>query len=281
LGIDWFDTFDFGPERPMRPIPGQDPDADLLFGYYELEQSERHLTAYATGFHRRQVEIWYRTLTYYYRALDVGRVKSDDLVWFTTWKILRLGISAAKGALDATLAGYYVGAFGDIRQMAEHWFGIEYLALKPESVSGFYAAEPAEEQVNLPYMGKRIRNVLTALSPDGSHPDVDNERFARTVNETYKRMSDGHHLDGLAMVQTGNLDDPGYFLGATYHHGLIREALYHGSLMTGTLAMTAATHLGELLPNTDELMAHISQAVLEAIGQLDPLDSAAGLAKSE
>src|SRR5688572_2150344 len=107
---DWFDSFNFGPGRHLQPFAGQVPDPDVLLGYYELEQSERHLTNYAFVRHREQIERWYRLLTCYYRALDIGHVKSDDLVWFTIWKILRLGISAAKGALDATLAGYYVGA---------------------------------------------------------------------------------------------------------------------------------------------------------------------------
>jgi hypothetical protein len=90
-----------------------------LFGYYELERSERFATEQARRFQLEYVSVWYRLLDGYYRSLDVPRVHGQHEPWVTSWKILRLGISAAKGALDATLAGYYEGAFGDIRQMAE------------------------------------------------------------------------------------------------------------------------------------------------------------------
>jgi hypothetical protein len=196
------------------------------------------------------------------------------------WKILLLGLTAAKGALDATLSGYYVGAFGHFRQMAEYWFGIEYLDLKPESAAGFYAAEPGEKQVRLPYIGSRISDVLAALAAGGSQANHGYERFARLVNKTYKRMSDGHHLDGLALVQTGDPNDPGYYLGATFHPSLVKEALYHGTLMTGTLSMTAVTEMAELNLNSDKLITEIGAAMDDAIEQLAPLDASAGVPTS-
>ena len=115
-----------------------------------------------------------------------------------------MGLPAAKGALDATLAGYYVGDFGDIRQLAEYWFGMEYLALKPESLAGLYREEPGEQQVRLPKMGIRISDVLAAFAPRGASADAEYLSFAQLVHRTYKRMSDGHHLDGLAMCKPAN-----------------------------------------------------------------------------
>jgi hypothetical protein len=249
-------------------MPQSDVPKDALFGYYELERSERFATEQAADLHREFVVSWYQLLDGYYRALDVPRVHDKEEPWVTVWKILRLGLNAAKGALDATLAGYYVGAFGDIRQMAEYWFGIEYLELNPESVAGFYAAEPGETQVRLPYMGKRISEVLRAFALGGIHADVNRERFAQMVSNTYRRMSDGHHLDGLAMVQTGDPNDPSYYLGATYHPSLVREALHHGTLMTGILALAAATHMADLNPRWHELQIEIDTAMHSALEQL-------------
>ena len=97
-------------------------------------------------------------------------------------------------------------------------------------------------------MGIRINDVLAAFAPRGASADAEYLSFAQLVHRTYKRMSDGHHLDGLAIVQTGDLNDPVYFLGATYHPGLAREALDHGTFITGALALTAATHMADLNP---------------------------------
>lgn len=260
------ETFDFGPPRPLSPWRGVPNDA--LFGYYELERSEQFATAQATDLHQDFVIAWYQLLDGYYRTLDVPRVHDKEEPWVTVWKILRLGLNAAKGALDATLAGYYVGAFGDIRQMAEYWFGIEHLELNPTSVAGFYAAPQGETQVRLPFMGRRINEVLKAFAPGGARADGDQNRFAQMVNKSYKRMSDGHHLDGLAMVQTGDPNDPGYYLGATYHPSLVKEALHHGTLMTGILALTAATHMADLNPQWYELQAEIDAAMTNALAQL-------------
>jgi hypothetical protein len=198
----------------------------------------------------------------------VPRVASDDEAWLTTWRILRLGLCSAKGALDSTLAGYYAGAFGDIRQMAEYYFGIESLAMKPSTVSGFYLTEAGEMPEPLPRVGKRIKYVLNALAPGGTQPDAQLLKFAKLVHRSYERMSDGHHLDGLAIVQTGHHDDPGYYVGAGYDAGLIREAFNHGTLLTGTLALTAATHMAELNPQSKDLSAQIDAAMLEAIALL-------------
>jgi hypothetical protein len=267
------DTFDFGPPRQLGPLAGV--QGDSLFGYYQLERSERFATEQARWLRPAYVDAWYRLLDGYYRSLDVGHVVGEDLQWATVWKILRLGICAAKGALDATLAGYYVGAFGDIRQMAEYWFGIEYLKLHPESVAGFYKAEEGEEQVRLPRMGRRIRSVLAAFAPSGVAASAENERFAHVVDKTYKRMSDGHHLDGLAMVQTGDLNAPGYYLGAGYDPSLANEACDHGTLMTGILALTAAYHMSPLNPRSGTLIPQISAAMHDAIA-VQPLREEAG-----
>ncbi|HKG27568.1 MAG TPA: hypothetical protein VKB01_00415 [Thermomicrobiales bacterium] len=259
-------TFDFGPLRPFRPQAGVSPES--LYGYYELERSEQFATEQATALHRDFVISWYRLLNGYYRALDVPSVMLEDDVWVTTWRILRLGLTAAKGALDATLAGYYVGAFGDIRQMAEYFFGLEYLNMKPSTVSGFYLTETGKKPEPLPHMGKRIEFVLNALAPGGTHPDATYLGFARMVRRTYQRMSDGHHLDGLAIVQTGHPDSSRYDLGATYHPSLAKEALDHGTLMNGTLALTAAKHMADLNPLSDDLCAEIDAAMHDAIAQI-------------
>ena len=239
-----------------------------MFGYYELERSERFATFEARGRHPDYVDAWYRLLDGYYRWLDVPRVHGQVEPWVTIWKILRLGISAAKGALDATLAGYYVGAFGDIRQMAEYWFGIENLKLNPASIAGYYAAEEGKQQVRLPYMGNRIQQVLEAFAPGGSAADVDRDKFAQFVNKTYKRMSDGHHLDGLALVQTGDPNDPGYYLGAGYHESLAKEAFYHGTKMTAVLGLTAAYHMEPLNAQSTSLAQAIDAAMRDALALL-------------
>lgn len=184
-----------------------------MFGYYELERSERFATEQAIELHRVYVATWYRLLNAYYRALDVPRVTSEDEVWMTTWKILRLGLVAAKGALDATLAGYYVGAFGDIRQMTEYFFGLQYLYMNPSTVSGYYLTETGSMPKPLPKVGKRIRFVLDALAPRGTRPNPEFLKLAERVHRSHERMSDGLHLDGLAIVQTGDPNDPGYYFG--------------------------------------------------------------------
>lgn len=264
------DAFDFGPTRPLSPQPGD--DADWMRGYYHLEKNERFATQQAADLHRADVVSWYRLLDAYWRALDVPRITSSDQLWVTEWKIMRLGIVAAKGALDATLAGYYVGAFGDIRQMAEYWFGLAYLELKPSSVDGFYAAPPGEQQMRLPYMGARIREVLKAYGPGGSHANADKERYAQTVNRTYKRMSDGHHLDGLALVQTGDANDPGYYLGATYHPSLAKEAIFHGSLMTIVLGLAATQVMAQQNSQSSQIGDEIMEALQDAIESSESAD---------
>src|SRR5215211_82638 len=132
---------------------------------------------------------------------------------------------------------------------------LEYLNMKPSTVSGFYLTETGKKPEPLPHMGKRIEFVLNALAPGGTHPDATYLGFARMVRRTYQRMSDGHHLDGLAIVQTGHPDSSRYDLGATYHPSLAKEALDHGTLMTGTLALTAAKHMADLNPLGDDLCA--------------------------
>src|SRR5215208_4066864 len=159
-------TFDFGPPRTMGLRPGVRPG--WLFGYYELERSEQFATLQANDLHQDYAIAWYRLLDAYYRALYVPHVHGKGEPWGTVWKILRLGLTAAKGALDATLAGYYVGAFGNIRQMAEYFFGLEYLNMKPSTVSGFYLTETGKKPEPLPHMGKRIEFDLNALAPGGT-----------------------------------------------------------------------------------------------------------------
>src|SRR5215208_3419195 len=170
-------TFDFGPPRTMGLRPGVRPG--WLFGYYELERSEQFATLQANDLHQDYAIAWYRLLDAYYRALYVPHVHGKGEPWGTIWKILRLGLTAAKGALDATLAGYYVGAFGDIRQMAEYWFGIKYLEMNPASVAGFYSAEPGEKQVRLPNMGSRVSQVLKAFAPEGGRADANSDQVAQ------------------------------------------------------------------------------------------------------
>jgi hypothetical protein len=260
------DSFDFGPPRQLGPLAGV--RGDSLFGFYELERSERFATFEARERYPDYVDAWYRLLDGYYRSLNVPRVHGQVEPWVTIWKILRLGISAAKGALDATLAGYYVGAFGDVRQMAEYWFGIEHLKLNPASIAGYYAAEEGQQQVRLPYMGTRIQQVLEAFAPPGSAANADRDKFAKFVNKTYKRMSDGHHLDGLALVQTGDPNDPGYYLGAGYNESLAKEAFYHGTKMTAVLGLTAAYHMEPLNAQSSSLAQAIDAAMHDALALL-------------
>jgi len=250
----------------MSRLPGV--RGDSLFGYYELERSERFATFEVRERHPEYVDAWYRLLDGYYRSLDVPRVHGQEEPWVTVWKILRLGLNAAKGALDATLAWYYVGAFGDIRQMAEYWFGIEHLNLNHTSMAGYFAAEEGQEQVRLPYMGTRIKHVLGAFAPGGSAADVDRDKFAQFVDKSYKRMSDGHHLDGLALVQTGDLNDPGYYLGAGYDESLVMEVFYHGTKMTAILGLTAAYHMAPLNPQSSSLAQGIDAAKHDALALL-------------
>src|SRR5215213_5440347 len=97
--------FDFGPPRPLGLRTGVRPE--WLSGYHELERSERFATLEATDLHQDYVIAWYRLLDFYYCALHVPRVYGKREPWVTVWKILRLGLSAAKLALDAALTGYY------------------------------------------------------------------------------------------------------------------------------------------------------------------------------
>src|SRR5215207_1762292 len=106
--------FDFGPEQQL--VPQGEESLSWFSGYYLLELNERYASAHAASLHRSYIITWYRLLDAYYRALDIpgvtiGSVTALDVLWLTGWKILRLGLCAAKGALDAALAGYYVGAF--------------------------------------------------------------------------------------------------------------------------------------------------------------------------
>lgn len=267
-------SFDFGPQRTLRPLPDESPE--WFFGNYMLEQAERYATEQAISLHREYLLIWYRMLDAYYRALDIGRVQTDDELWITIWKILRLGICAAKGALDATLAGYYVGAFGDLRQMTEYFFGINHLVQNPSTVSRYYLTEEGEQPQRLPSAGQRIAEVITALEPNGAHANPSFLEYATLVRKSYRRMSDGHHLDGLALVQTGSHEDRGYYLGAGYHESLAKEALYHGTLLTGTLALSAASFLREQLTNGDQLIAEIGAAMDAALHQLAPIQEESG-----
>ena len=99
--------------------------------------------------------------------------------------------------------------------MTEYFFGIEYLNMKPSSIEGFQLIETGEKPKPLPRVGERIKLVLNALAPSGTRPDAEHLKFSRMVRSSDERMSDGRHLDGLVIVQTGDHDDPGYYLGAT------------------------------------------------------------------
>ena len=83
----WADGFDIGPSRRMRPMSGE--DVDLIEGYYYLERSERYATSEAITTHRDQIALWYRSLTYYNRALDLPRIISSNNLWLPQWRILR------------------------------------------------------------------------------------------------------------------------------------------------------------------------------------------------
>ena len=95
------ETSNFGPPRPLSLRFGVSRES--LFGYYEPERSERFAADQATTFHQDYIVVWYQLLNEYYRALVVPRITSEDEVWVIEWKILRLGLVAAKGALDAAL----------------------------------------------------------------------------------------------------------------------------------------------------------------------------------
>src|SRR5215204_7166291 len=99
----WADGFDIGPSRRMRPMSGE--DVDLIEGYYYLDRSERYATSEAITTHRDQIALWYRSLTYYNRALDLPRIISSNNLWLPQWRILRLGICASKAGLDALKGG--------------------------------------------------------------------------------------------------------------------------------------------------------------------------------
>jgi hypothetical protein len=114
-------------------------------------------------------------------------------------------------------------------------------------------------------MGARIKHVLEAFAPGGAAVDLDRDKFAQFVNKTYKRMSDGHHLDGLALVRTGDPNDPGYYLGAGYDRSLVSEALYHGTKMTGILALTTAIHMSPLNPQRGALIPQIDAAMKDVL----------------
>jgi len=62
-------------------------------------------------------------------------------------------------------------------------------------------------------------------------------------------MSDGLHLDGLAIVQTDDPGVDGYRVGATYHPGLAAEGFYHGSKVAVGMTITALVVLASDRPD--------------------------------
>jgi hypothetical protein len=73
-------------------------------------------------------------------------------------------------------------------------------------------------------------------------------------------MSDGLHLDGLAIVQTDDPDVEGYRVGATYHPDLATEGFYHGLRVAVAMAITALVFFASDRPDFQQMIDAMNEA---------------------
>lgn len=177
-----------------------------VWGYNDLEEIERLTRLQTLTSHQNETHLWYRALTLYYVAQlgtwdFAGTPENERNAKGIQVDLLGLGLSSAKVAIDALLAGYYSPAYATIRHMLETVLQCFYLRAFPERAY-LWLTPPTED--NIKRMGaKRIRDKL--LSRIGVfEDDSDRERLKVFIEEVYTNwelLSTGSHPSGSGLSQ--------------------------------------------------------------------------------
>lgn len=235
------------PEQEPPLLSGPD---EVTEGYYELEALEWEMTREALRQHREPVEFWYRALTLYCRGMlgewnftDVETDKTRMAVCGLQSKLLGLGVSSTKAALDMLLAGYYSIAFASIRHMLETFVQYVYVGVRPEEVMLWYKNSDAPDaQTKTP----GCRQMVDFIK---QQQDLESPAFFDRIYDAWSLMSKGTHPTGQGIYQTvGDEGGKAFVFGATYHRNSCLVGFDHGLFAT----MQLLTALVGLCSQDDE-----------------------------
>jgi hypothetical protein len=215
------------------PFPLLRGSSDLVKGYYELEEAERHAKLQAYGRHREEAALWYRGLSLYLRVFQGPWDFTDQVdetygarVLNLRGQLFGLGICTVKAALDALLAGYYSVAFASIRHMIETVIQDIYLLLYPEEFVLWYA-DPGEEQVDKQTPSCWVMVEAIKQSPNLAEHGLKVE-FIDELRKAWKLMSKGAHPTGEGINQTRSTDGSRLVFGAVYNRDYCLTGLDNG-----------------------------------------------------
>jgi hypothetical protein len=213
----------------FAPLPDQTPPLlygpeDVVEGYYDLEVHERNQTFQTLPKHKDAVELWYRALTLYRRAI-LGRWEFTEAEANTPeltsaglqLQLLGLGVSSMKAALDMLLAGYYSVAFGVIRHMLETFVQCIYARFEPDEARLWYEQEGGIGAQKDPPGMLAMCQAIQAV------PEVKGTRLHELIDDTYgawRLMSKGAHPSGVGIRQTEGESEGKFIIGASYRPDL-------------------------------------------------------------
>jgi hypothetical protein len=238
--------------------------ADVVEGYYTLEEQERDMSHTVMAMHRDVIHVWYRQLTLYYRGLRGGfylGVPDKELeAAQLRMKLVGLGISSSKAALDNLLAGYYSVAFATIRHMHESVIQSHYLEEFPEE-SPLWYKRPGAKSRQAQRNGKKppangygppnVADMIHALKGRRSS----HERVYQQVYAHWKLMCAGSHPTIEGLLQTQSRTDGRGVIGGNYNRELAAVGFDHGVAANGALLLEIA----QFKPQPPEWLAAAAQ----------------------
>lgn len=218
-------------QEPEHPVPLFRGSEIVTEGYYKLEDRERNQALGTMSQHPEPVELWYHSITLYFRGItgqfDFSGVSGDKtLLRMRNIQslLLGLGISTAKASLDALLAGYYSVAFAAIRHMIETFVQCHYVEVKPDEADRWYD----EGDLHKPRKTPRCVDMIDALK--SAEGDNQERRAAwEWIYGAWDSMSKGSHPTGEGFNQTVDAaESPRFIAGPTYNRKLCLLGFDHG-----------------------------------------------------
>ena len=264
--------------------------ADVVQGYYDLEVLERGQTLRAQRAHLAEVNLWYRGLTLYQRGMlgtwDFSRHVEEGASFEMQGlrsQFLGLGVSSAKVALDALLAGYYSVAFAAIRHMVETFAQCAYVSVHPDQARLWYEQPGGlASQPDPPGMLPMVQAIQ-------AHPSGRGGRLSAMMDKAYaswRVMCKGAHPSGEGIGQTRGEGAGKSLFGPTYRRDLCLVGFEHGLFATTGLLLPILggirpmddgwiTELEALKDGVDGWLQALKAEILAAEGELPPESPAA------
>ena len=248
------------PFIPWPLLPGGD---EITEGYYELEFLERAQAAETLVDLRTPTELWYRGLVLYRRGLLGPRIHWHDIPEHVPSlniriRLLTLGVTTTKAALDMLLVGYYSMAYAAIRHMFESAVQISYLGVKPEMAHRWPGLIREMDLGTSPpnHIALKLVNLLLPFA-------MNSQEAAKQLPlyKAWELMCKGAHpsMEGARQLEAEK--DHQLVLGATYH-----PELAHLGFEKGLYAMRTLLRLLALtVEQTDEWMQGMQALKEESI----------------